>query len=152
MGAGYGGTGASLTYQESANFTFNAIGAPFLVYLFNDASLGNGFDSAEFQIILNGIVVDSQSFTDLASAQAFFSADLIDIALAAGPDDVQLVFDETMGSSSNQGFSFDYAVAATSATPLPPGWTMMLAGLAGVGLLSYRRKKLRSAASIFPLS
>ncbi len=90
MGAGYGGTGAPLTYQESANFIFNAIGVPLLVYLFNDASLGNGFDSAAFQIILNGIVVDSQSFTDLASAQAFFSHNLIAISLAAGPDDVQL--------------------------------------------------------------
>jgi probable HAF family extracellular repeat protein len=27
-------------------------------------------------------------------------------------------------------------------TPLPPTWTMMLAGLAGIGLLSYRRKKM----------
>jgi uncharacterized membrane protein len=31
-------------------------------------------------------------------------------------------------------------------TPLPPTWTMMLAGLAGFGLLSYRRKKISSAA------
>jgi hypothetical protein len=33
------------------------------------------------------------------------------------------------------------AVELTSATPLPPTWTMMLIGLAGFGFISYQRNK-----------
>ena len=114
---GAGGTGASLTYQESANFIFNAIGGTFLIDLLGNTSLGNGFDSATFQIPLNGNLVDSQSFTDLASAEAFFSNNLIDVSLGAGLNDIQLAFDETM--SGGEGFSFDYATASLP-PPCPP--------------------------------
>ena len=145
MGAGDGGTGQSLTYQESANFIFN--GNAFLVDLLNNNSLGNGFDTAVFQILSNGTVVDSQSFNTLASAQAFFSDNPIDVALASGLHDVQLTFDETM--SSTGGFSFNYATVSGghggSAAPLPPSWTMMLIGLVGLGFVAYRRQKKTSA-------
>ena len=47
-------------------------------------SLGKGFDSATFQISANGTVFDNQVFTDLASAQAFFSDNLINLTLLAG--------------------------------------------------------------------
>ena len=77
--------------------------------LSNDA-LGSGFDSALFQIFLNSALFDSESFTDLASAEAFFSNNLIDVPLFAGPNMVQLAFSETM--SGSEGFSFDYAVAS----------------------------------------
>ena len=71
MGAGYGGgtTGFVLTYQESASFTQN--GGIFVLDLLSSDALGIGFDSALFQISLNSIVFDSQSFTDLGSAEAF---------------------------------------------------------------------------------
>ena len=59
--------------------------------LSNDA-LGIGFDSALFQISLNDVVFDSQSFTDLASAEAFFSNNLIGVPLLDGPNNVQLQF------------------------------------------------------------
>jgi hypothetical protein len=41
--------------------------------------------------------------------------------------------------SGGEGFSIDYASASVSATPLPPGWTLMLIGIAGFGLVAYRR-------------
>ena len=82
MGAGYGGTGASLTYQESASFT--QIGGAFVLDLLSNDALGIGFDSALFQILLNSVVIDSQSFTDLTSAEAFFSNNLIGVPLLAG--------------------------------------------------------------------
>ena len=69
-----------------------------------------GFDSALFKISLNSVVIDSQSFTDLASAESFFSNHLINVPLLAGLNSVQLVFTETMSSAG--GFSFDYAVAS----------------------------------------
>jgi len=139
---GAGGTGASLTYQETVNFIFSD--GTFLLDLLKNASLGDGFDSAVFQITSNGNLIDSQSFTDLASAQAFFSNHLIDIPTTAGPNDVQLIFDETM--SGGEGFSFDYAAANVSNTPLPSSATMMLIGLAGLGFVAYRRTKKGSPA------
>jgi hypothetical protein len=138
MGAGYGGTGQSLTYHQSASFMFNA-GGPFLINLFDSTSLGSGFDSATFEIRLNGNIFDSRFFNDLFSARTFFSNNLIALQLLAGLNEIQLSFSETMSSAG--GFSFDYAVAGVIATPLPPAWTIMLIGLAGLGLIAYRGAK-----------
>ena len=144
MGAGYGGTGQSLTYQESVNFIVNAITGSFLVDLLGSSSIGNGFDSATFEILSNGNIVDSQSFSNLVTAEAFFSNDLISVPLTSGLDNIQLAFSETM-SNSGQGFSYDYAAASVSPTPLPPSWTMMLIGLASLGFVAYRRQKQNTA-------
>ena len=85
--------------------------AAFVLDLLSSDALGTGFDSALFQILLNSAVIDSQSFTDLASAEAFFSNHLIGVPLLAGFNSVQLAFSETM--SGTEGFSFDYAVASS---------------------------------------
>src|SRR5262249_19274106 len=83
MGAGYGGTGAPLTYQESASFTQNG-GGLFILDLLSNNALGTGFDSVLFNVSLNNNVLYSESFTDLASAQSFFSNNLIDVPLDIG--------------------------------------------------------------------
>jgi hypothetical protein len=139
MGAGYGGTGQSLTYRESASFA--AGGGLFDVDLLNNSSVGAGFDSAVFKIILNGNILESQTFTNLALAEAFFSNNLINVPLAAGLNNIQLSLNETMSKSG--GFGYNYA--AVSVTPLPPTWTMMLIGLAGFGFVVYRHRN-RTAA------
>jgi hypothetical protein len=138
MGAGYGGVGTSAIYQETANFIYN--GGSFMLDLLNSSSLGAGLDSAEFQILLNGNIFESESFDSLAAAEAFFSNNLIDIS-SDGLSDIGLIFDETMSSAG--GFAFDYATLST--TPLPSSWTMMLTGLASFGMLLFYGK--RRAAS-----
>jgi hypothetical protein len=136
---GAGGIGGSIAYQQTASFMFNAGSTPFLIDLISNTSLGTGFDSATFQVSDNGNVIVSDTFANLASAQAFFSNNnLLNIMLAGGPNNIQLAFNETM--RGGEGFSFDYGTASVSATPLPPAWTMMLIGLAGFGFVAYRRK------------
>ena len=93
MGAGYGGTGESLTYQESADFKFNAgQGTTSLLGFVNPISVGNGFDSSTFEIFINGNLFFSQSFNDLASAQAFFTANVLSLGhFSNGANDVELL-------------------------------------------------------------
>jgi hypothetical protein len=135
---GAAGVGSSLAYLQSASFTLYGGSTPFLLDLTGSNSLGSGFDSALLQVLDNGNVVVSQSFANLAAAQAYFASKFLSIYLAAGFNNVQLAFSETM--SRGEGFSFDFASASVSATPLPPAWTMMLIGLAGFGFVAYRRK------------
>jgi hypothetical protein len=120
MGGGYfgmtnNGLFPTLTYQQSVSFTQN--GGAFVLDLLSSDALGKGFDNALFQISLNGLVIDTQSFTDLASAEAFFSNHLIGVPLLAGLNNIQIGFSETMSSAG--GFSFDYAAVSSGAMSVP---------------------------------
>jgi hypothetical protein len=137
---GAGGVGGSISYQELANFSVSVATDPFFtVDLLDNKSLGKGFDSATFQISENGTVLENHLFTDLASAQAFFSDNPINLTLLAGLNIIQLSFNETI--SGGDGFAFDYAAISPIITPLPTTLPLFATGLAGLGLLGWRRKK-----------
>ena len=85
--------------------------------MLDNKSLGKGFDSATFQINENGTVLENHLFTDLASAQAFFSENLINLTLLAGLNIIQLSFNEMI--SGGDGFAFDYAAISPITTPVP---------------------------------
>ena len=141
---GAGGVDGSISYQELANFSVNvAINSFFRVDLLDNRSLGKGFDSATFQISENGTVLQNHLFTDLASAQAFFSDNLINLTLLAGLNIIQLSFNETI--SGGDGFAFDYVAVSPIITPLPTTLPLFASGLIGLGLLGWRRKKKTAA-------
>ncbi len=77
---------------------------------------------------------DGVSTTDIATLN--FSVDFSDTDASRGWFE--------MGSTAADLLPLTVSV---STTPLPPPWTMMLAGLAGFGLLSYRRKKMALAVA-----
>lgn len=70
---------------------------------------------------------------------------LLKLDLGSGVADIGLVFDAMM--SDGEGFSFDYTIRSIdpAETPLPPSWTMMLAGLVALGLFNWRRKRKAAA-------
>jgi len=115
---GAGGVGGSISYQELVNFSVNVATDPsFTVDLLDNKSLGKGFNSATFQISENGTVLENKLFTDLASAQAFFSDNVINLTLLAGLNIIQLSFNEMI--SGGDGFAFDYAAISPITTPVP---------------------------------
>ena len=142
---GAGGVGASLSYRELVNFSVNvATDLFFTVDLLDNKSLGKGFNSATFQISENGTVLENKLFTDLASAQAFFSDNLINLTLLAGLNIVQLSFNEKI--SGGDGFAFDYAAISPIITPLPTTLPLFASGLVGLVLMGWRRKRKAIAA------
>jgi hypothetical protein len=123
----------------SANFAFTTTGGFFLLDLLDNSSFGDGFDSAEFELSLNGDVIEHQLFNDLVSAQNFFSNNLIGFALLAGLNEIHMSFAQTM--SDFGGFGFIYAAGAFAPVPLPASWMMMLSVLLlGMLFIAVRHK------------
>jgi hypothetical protein len=120
-----------------------------MIKLLDSATIGTGIDSATFEVLSDGTVLDSQSFTDVTSADDFFAHNVFNFKLGSGPTDVELLFGAMM--SGGEGFSFDYTIhgidPAPSDTPLPPALPLFVGGLGALGLLGWRRKRKAQAVA-----
>jgi hypothetical protein len=144
MGASYRGTGAPVTYTQSASFIFASSGNPMGINLMNVDSLGAGFQTATFNVFANGSLAFTQSFSSLLDAQNFFSGNWLWVPMLAGTSNITLSFSETMNTLGGFGFSYGLADAQT---PLPAALPLFASGLAALWFAGRRRKKAQASAA-----
>jgi hypothetical protein len=149
MSAGYGGEGESLTYTDSADFDFTTVAAGTLyVDLVSNVSSGVGFDSLGLDIDVNG-EQHTYGFTNLASAEAIFDGNALDLgAFAAGNQVIEFTYTLTASESDFAGFGFTYNAADLPIFPAVPEtktWVMTLLGFGSLAYAAFRRGREKSA-------
>ena len=116
----------SLSFDLAGNLR-GALSETTTVGITNDPSENVSYTPANTQ----GYMLETQSFTLTQPGYLFF----VDTGL---PSDQQgNLLDNIALTSPN----------ANLATPLPPTWTMMLIGFAGLGFVAYRKKRERGSAT-----
>lgn len=139
MSIGYGGIGESLTYNTSAQFSNIEQNGDVLLTFLDHGFSGGGFSSMALDIVINGIS-HNYLWSDLASAESFFSNNTLDFGPYTGNLSVGLYWNLT-SQAVGDGFAFDYAIGnyQVSAVPEPSTWAMMIIGFAGLGFMSWRK-------------
>jgi hypothetical protein len=97
---------------------------------------GNGFSSLHFQLQVNGMTVVDQTFTDEATANAYFSDDVLNLGPLSGTTATLSTLLDVTTASAGDGYNVDFVVA--NAVPEPSSWAL-LGG--GVLVLMRRRKR-----------
>jgi hypothetical protein len=149
LGANYAadGGGESLTYSASSTFDF-AYRGDLLLGLIDDQvsgfAGGQGLQSMEFTIEVNGVGILDRTFTSLAAAESFFGDNVLDLGSDFGPN-FDLTFGYTLVADGPGGFGFDLAIGG--AVPEPSTWAMMLVGFAGLGFAGYRSTRRQVAVA-----
>src|SRR5208282_4018584 len=129
-------TGAQ-TYQSSIDWTLNAtsISGHLIVGLLDNQTLGTGFTSLNFTVVEGGSTLVNVAFTTLATAQAFFTNDALDLGTFASTSNLSLAinFDLTT-SATGSGFGENFLLGATmSPPPTQPVITAPSSATIGVG-------------------
>ena len=157
MSAGYSRSSAAVQYEATAVFDFTTSTSETLdLNLLTDNFSGAGFDSLEFEVIVDG-TAHVYKRSRLAGAESFFAADTLDLGtLAAGSQTIKLEYflDYNSGTSAKPGagfgFTYDLATASvapayadfaarplTAGIPEPSTWAMMLIGFAGLACAGF---------------
>lgn len=134
-----GGSGSFTIDGPVANTGLSVFTAGHGLASLNFSIDGNNFSLANELLNANVIFNDGNlvSVAYLGSLNGF-NFDLGTIGLNYGFLDLVNSSLDSFGSISG---------SPVSATPLPPSWTLMLIGLAGFGVVAYRRKRTRSLAA-----
>jgi hypothetical protein len=123
-------TGSSVTLAFSAlekyfGFVWGSVDVSNTISIFNGSTLIDTITGAEVEAV--GVVGAYPA-----------AGDFVNFAAAPGTVFTKVVL------SDNSTF-FETVNDAVAAAPLPATWTMLIAGLAGLGLVSYRRRNLAVA-------
>jgi hypothetical protein len=129
LGAGVQGAAYALnatgshTYSSAITWDFDTtnLSGNLLVGLLDHASFGSGFDSLEFKISEDGLILVDQAFTTLFAAESYFDDRVLDLGTFAFGPDLHLVFDFNLVTSNNSnGFGEDFILGAASRVVITP--------------------------------
>jgi hypothetical protein len=143
LGASLSGDGSvSNTYSASSTFDFAPKGDLLLGLISPLDGAPTDFQQIDFTVTLNGAEVVDEIFTSLATADAFFADDVINLGSVSGATEIKFAYDLVAGGSG--GYGMDLAFGG--AVPEPSTWATMLIGFGGLGYAGLRRaSKGRSA-------
>ena len=139
------------TVDSSSSWTVNTrgLGGPLLVGLLDSTSFGSGFQSLEFKITENGVMVVDDTFSTASAAQNFFHDRVLNLGNFSSTLPLNLTFDlaltaTTIGTGTGFGELFVFGADPPIATPEPNSlWLLLLGiGLVGVGPL-WRARRVR---------
>jgi hypothetical protein len=108
------------------------------VYVGNRTDGYNGKVAVELNI--GGIITDASGLAPVPGDWSLWTASYV-AGVSGAPITIDLI------SSGTQGNFDNVSLTATTATPLPSTWTMLIAGFIGLGFFAYRGTKNRSAAT-----
>ena len=111
--------GGKLTLASTEQFTLNGAGADgeLILGLVGNTALGAGFTSLSFTASVGGAQVENQVFDTLASAQAFFSDNALDLGAIPATDGLIVSLGLTLvTSTAGNGFAASFLLGATSVT------------------------------------
>lgn len=116
-----------------------------LLGLLNPLYSGQGFDSLDFRVSIDGAPVETQTFTALSAALAYFDDHVIDLGPWVPADDELRLRIELDAFFAHDGerFVVTYSAANASPVPLPATSLLFLTAMAAVGL-RLRRPGLRA--------
>jgi hypothetical protein len=148
LGANDDGTSsAPTTYTASTEQTFAVVNnSKVVLSLLDLASYGGGFSKLIFSVSDDGTILLSDTFTNLGTAETFFTDNPLLLSTTSGSQDLVVALQLT--GDSAEGASISYAVGESSPTGVPePGTSPLLI----LGLLALspmiRRGKARAHMS-----
>ena len=152
MGANYGATNGSHTYEASTVYNFSATAKTTLkLGLLDITSYDGGFSSLTLTAMKGATVIFSKSFTAIAKAESYFDDHSVGLG-TFGVGLQTLTLSYSLTAKNARGADFSYLVTAsgtlpsitgsspTVPVPEPGTGALMLAGLIGIRGLAGRRK------------
>ena len=143
LGANLSGDGSVTdTYSASSTFDLAYRGDLMLGVIAPLDGTPTDFQQIDFTVTVDGTEALTRSFSSLATADAFFADQVLNLGSVSGVADVTFSYDLVAGGAG--GYGMDLAFGG--AVPQPSTWAMMLIGFAGLAFAGYRSR--RPAAAI----
>jgi hypothetical protein len=126
--------------------TFSTTAGQQYTYSFNYGALGGGSEQLQFKIVIGQtpVLLTALANNNLSQVYNTFSS-----VFTAGSSSTTISFGDLGGISDTEAKSVDFIVdnIAVVAVPEPSTWAMMILGFAGVGFITYRRRRIASIAA-----
>ena len=122
MGEYDASSNGSQTYNSTNAWTLNSasLTGHLILGFSSNESFGTGFTSLALTVSVGGTVVITQNFTTLASAQAYFNNDALDLGVIAASSSLAVTVSTSLVTSTlGAGFAEEYLLGATGGNGPP---------------------------------